>query len=229
MNDHSGNRSRTQRADLTLPRLRADAERNLTRILSAAAEVFANRGLDATLDDVAAHAGVGIGTVYRRFANKEALVDALFETSLDKIVGIATQAQLIENSWDGLVTFLEQATKMQSEDFGLRDVMLHSTYGRDRVAQAKERIAPIVTRLVERAQQDGHLRDDFVTGDIPIIELMLASVATYTGHVAPELWQRYLGIVLDGICTQRAGHRVLVPGPTLEVVDAALHGGRNRT
>jgi AcrR family transcriptional regulator len=208
--------------------LRADAARNRERILTAAAKLFADRGLEATLDDIAAQAGVGVGTVYRRFPNKEALVEALFEKSVDQIVELALEAEDAEDSWGGLVFFLEHATQMQAEDFGLRDVMLHSTYGQDRVAQAKDRILPVVTALVRRAQQDGNLRDDFVTADIPIIELMLASVAWYTSDIAPELWRRYLGIVLDGICAERSSHRALPDGPSLEVVDAALHADHRK-
>ena len=216
-------------ADDATPRtLRSDAQRNRARILTAAAEVFATRGLEATLDDVAAHAGVGVGTVYRRFSNKEALVEALFEKSLDQIVDLAIRAEEMENSWEGLVLFIEGATQMQADDVGLRDVMLHGTYGRNRVAQAKQRIVPVVTRLVERAKRDGHLRNDFMTSDVPIIELMLASVSSYTDEVAPALWRRYLGIVLDGICAKRSSHNALPPAPSLEVVDAALHGIRPR-
>jgi AcrR family transcriptional regulator len=177
---------------------------------------------------VAAHAGVGIGTVYRRFPNKEALVDALFEKSIGKFVELATRARQVDDSWEGLVLFLELATQMQAEDFGLRDVMLHDVYGQDRVAQAKARITPLVTEIVERAQRDGHLRDDFVTADVPIIELMLASVAAYTSDLAPDLWRRYLGIVLDGICAERTSYRDLPDGPSLEVVHLALHGDHRR-
>ena len=70
--------------------LRKDAERNRQRILAAAAEVFTERGLEATLDDVARHAGVGVGTVYRRFPDKAALADALFEERIDALVELAT-------------------------------------------------------------------------------------------------------------------------------------------
>lgn len=202
--------------------LRADAVRNRERILVAAAEVFADRGLDATLDDIADHAGVGVGTVYRRFPNKEALVEALFEKGVNAMVELAVEAANVDDSWKGLVWFLEQATQMHAEDLGLRDVMLHSAYGRDRVAQAKDRIIPVVTRLVERARSDGHVRPDLVTADIPIIELMLSSVAEYTSDTAPDLWRRYLGIMLDGICTQRSSHTDLPPGPSLAAVESAL-------
>src|SRR6266566_2146364 len=72
--------------------LRRDAERNRQRILRAAAEVFTERGLQATLDDVARRAGVGVGTVYRRFPDKEALVEALFTERLDALAGFAELA-----------------------------------------------------------------------------------------------------------------------------------------
>jgi AcrR family transcriptional regulator len=208
--------------------LRADAARNRTRILVAAATVFAERGLDATLDEIATYAGVGVGTVYRRFPNKEALVDALFDESVQHVVELAVNAEDADDSWLGLIMFLEGITEMQTKDTGLRDLMLHSSYHQDRVAQAKELITPVVTRLVERAQRDGHLRDDFVVGDIPLIELMLASVARYTGEIAPELWRRYLGIVLDGICAERNTHRDLPLAPNVAVVDAALHSNHGK-
>ena len=133
--------------------LRADAARNRERILVAAGEVFAERGLDATLDDIARHAGLGVGTVYRRFPSKEELVEALFEQAVHEVVALAEKAEAMEDSWEGLVWFLEQATEMQAEDLGLRDVVLHSGYGRERVAMARNSIVPAVTRLVERAQR----------------------------------------------------------------------------
>src|SRR5215218_6134927 len=73
--------------------LRRDAERNRRRILEAAAEVFAERGLAVTMDDIADHAGVGVGTVYRRFPNKDLLIDALLEDRLAELVAMAERAQ----------------------------------------------------------------------------------------------------------------------------------------
>jgi AcrR family transcriptional regulator len=208
--------------------LRADAARNRALILAAAATVFAERGLEATLDDIAAYAGVGVATVYRRFPNKEVLVEALFEESVQQVVDLAMRAEHADDSWNGLVMFLEEVTRMHTENTGLRDLMLHGTYLQDRVANAKDCILPVVTRLVNRAQHDGHLRDDFVVSDIPLIELMLSSVARYTNDSAPELWRRYLGVILDGICSERSTHRALPEGPSVKVVDAALHANHRR-
>jgi AcrR family transcriptional regulator len=208
--------------------LRADAAKNRERILVAAGEVFAERGLDATLDDVAHHAGLGVGTVYRRFTNKEELVEALFVQSLDKMVALAEAAADRGDPWESLVWFLEQATEMQSEDLGLRDVALHSGYGRDKVAAARERIVPAVHHLVERAQESGRLRSDFLPTDVPIIELMVSSVADYTSTLAPDLWRRYLSIVLDGLVAEREDTRALSPGPNREVIETAMRCRRLR-
>ena len=75
--------------------LRADAERNRRRILAAAAEVFADRGLDVSLDDIAAAAGVGVGTVYRRFPNKDSLIDALFEEKMGRVIALAREGHRV--------------------------------------------------------------------------------------------------------------------------------------
>src|ERR1700722_10458394 len=167
--------------------LRADAARNRERILAAARSVFAERGLDATLDEVAQRAGLGVGTVYRRFPTKDDLVEALFEQSINEVVELAEETAAMSDSGQGFVSFPEQAREMQGENRGLGDIMPHGRYGRDRVSLARERIIPPVTRLVERAQKDGVLRADFLPTDIPVIELMVRTVALYTGSVAPDL------------------------------------------
>src|SRR6187551_3752942 len=101
--------------------LRADAERNRRRILVAAAEVFAKRGLDAGLDEIARHAGVGTGTVYRRFPDKALLIDALFESRIDSLLEVARTALARPDAWDGLVHFLEKSIEMQQADRGLKE------------------------------------------------------------------------------------------------------------
>src|SRR3984885_6165269 len=89
--------------------LRRGAERNRQRILAAAAEVFNERGLDVSLDEIARHAGVGVGTVYRRFSTKEELIEALFMDRLDSITALAEDAAETADPWSGLASFLEQA------------------------------------------------------------------------------------------------------------------------
>ena len=112
--------------------LRCDAERNRQRIVEAAREVFAARGLAATLDDVAHHAGVGVGTVYRRFPTKEALVEVAFESRVEEVAELAETAQSAASAWEGLTLFLRRCADMQAEDRGLRDIALSAGYERRR-------------------------------------------------------------------------------------------------
>src|ERR1700710_870300 len=102
--------------------LRKDAERNRERLLAAARELFASRGLEVTLNDIAHHAGVGVGTAYRRFANKEEVIDALFEEGLQDMAAAAQDALVDDDAWRGLVTFLERSMHMQFGDRGLNEI-----------------------------------------------------------------------------------------------------------
>ena len=81
--------------------LRADAERNRRLLLDAARELFAERGLGVTLDDIAHRAGLGVGTAYRRFGSRAALIDALFEERLGEIVAVAKESLEVEDPWEG--------------------------------------------------------------------------------------------------------------------------------
>src|SRR5215216_6354115 len=149
--------------------LRSDAERNRRRILEAAAEVFAERGLDVSLDDIAAAARVGVGTVYRRFPDKDALIDALFEDKIADVERVAGRALEIEDPWEGFETFMRAVCRLQAEDRGLKEALLTRDRGRERVAMARERIAPIAMRIVRRAQDAGVLRADLGTFDVPLM------------------------------------------------------------
>ncbi len=194
--------------------LRRDAERNRRRILRAAAEVFTARGLQASLDDVARQAGVGVGTVYRRFPDKESLVEALFEERMEQIVGLAEKALTEPDSWGALVSFLRDACELLATDRGLREILMFASYGRDRVERGRSRMQPLVTRLVERAQRDGKLRADVRPTDMLFIEFMLTSAAGYAEHVRPEIWHRYLALITDALRPARDGTTPL-PVPAL--------------
>src|SRR3954452_17176057 len=104
--------------------LRRDAERNRQRILHAAAAAFAEGGLGVTMDEIARRAGVGVGTVYRRFPDKELLIEALFEQRLDELVELAKDALALEDAWEGLVRFFETFIAVQAADRGLKEVVL---------------------------------------------------------------------------------------------------------
>src|SRR6201747_135225 len=101
--------------------LRKDAAENRERLLTAASELFAERGLNVTLNDIAHHAGVGVGTAYRRFANKEEVIDALFEQRLMEVASVAQESLDDPDAWRGLVSFLERALHLRHGDQGLNE------------------------------------------------------------------------------------------------------------
>ena len=141
--------------------LRKDAVENRERLLAAASDLFAERGLGVTLNDIAHGAGVGVGTAYRRFPNKEALIDALFEKRLQAVVDVAQNALDDPDAWNGLLTFLERALHMRHGDRGLDEIMNNRVLGEERVSQVRDRIAPIIAELVTKAKKQGVVRPDF--------------------------------------------------------------------
>jgi AcrR family transcriptional regulator len=194
--------------------LRKDAELNRQRLLTAGAELFAARGLEVTLDDIARHAGVGVGTAYRRFPNKQALIDALFEQRLTDVGNRATDALQNPDAWRGLTTFLEDTLRMQLEDRGLQDLLRNPHLGPHRIDEARDRIAPMIDTLVERAKAQGSLREDVEGTDAIFLQIALAAVMDSSRGVSPELYRRHLTIFLDGL---RA-----IPGPRTPLPVEAL-------
>lgn len=202
--------------------LRKDAERNRRRVLQAARELFAAKGLDPNLNDVARHAGVGVGTVYRRFATKDQLLEAIFVDSLDQITGLAEAALQHDDSWDGFVWFVEQMCAMTATDRGLREIAFSKNYGGERVTAAQERLHPVATRVVERAQNDGRLRSDISPTDMPILSLLAGMVSEFAGHVDTDLWRRYVGILLDGMRSHADNQPLPVDALDEQGLDAAM-------
>jgi AcrR family transcriptional regulator len=193
--------------------LRKDAAVNRERLLSAASELFAEHGLNVTLNDIAHHAGVGVGTAYRRFANKEEVISALFEQRLQEVVDVAQAALDNSDAWDGLVDFIARAMHMQFGDRGLNEIMNNRTLGDSRVAEVRDRIAPIITELVEKAKAQGVVRPDFDQSDIIFIEVALSAIMDRSRLVSPELYRRCLTMFLDGIQTDRSSFSPLPVKP----------------
>ncbi|MES1193065.1 MAG: hypothetical protein ABUM26_01990 [Solirubrobacterales bacterium] len=104
-------------------------------------------------------------------------------------------------------------------------MVFSSTHGRDRVTQARGKLKPIVSRLVERAQEAGELRAGIDITDVPLIQLMLTAIMEYTDDVSADAWRRYLAIVLDGLRT--GGAQTPLPAPALsdEQLDGAMARG----
>lgn len=200
--------------------LRKDAALNRQRLLEAAAELFASRGLGVTLNDIAHHAGVGVGTAYRRFANKEAVIDALFEQQMQEIAAIVQEAIDDPDAWNGLTNFLERALHKRHGDRGLNEIMNNPVLGDERVSEVRDRIAPLITQLVDKAKEQGVVRPDLDQTDLIFIQMALSAVIDSTRELAPDLYRRYLTMFLDGIRTDR---QAFTPLPTNALTTQQTH------
>lgn len=206
--------------------MRKDALRNRQLLIAAAREVFAERGLDASLDDVAHRAGVGVGTAYRHFANKHELAEAIFGEAIDTMVALAEAAAASPDPWAGLVAFAEGAAEQQVIDRGLREV-LAGAHDPEKMDQVSVRLSGPLNHVIARAKQAGQLREDASGTDVWLGVMMLCTVSDITADVRPDLWRRYLPMVLDAL---RAGTRTALPVPPIAEDDLreAMRGHKHR-
>jgi AcrR family transcriptional regulator len=209
------------------PRRRRDVERNRRRILTGAREVFRDRGVAATLNDIAHHTGVGVGTVYRHFSDKQEMIDALYDDMVETVEARLREALEEPDAWLGLIRALERVCEIQSFDRGLREVMLGTGRGPERARQMRERVAPVVDALVARAHEQGSLRRDVAGPDFPILQLMLGAVTEHSGE--PELWRRYLALLIDGLRARPENTPMPESGMSDEAFEAAVVSSSTRS
>ena len=184
--------------------LRRDAEENRLRILAAAADAFAEHGLEVPVDEIARRAEVGVGTLYRRFPTKAALVEAIFEEQLDRLAAMAEEGLRDDDPWRGLAGFLERTVALQAESRGFAAIMAVHLRDEKLLAESRSRVKPLVAALVESAQAAGVLRPDVVPEDISVLFWTSARVVDATRDAAPEFWRRHLALALDGLRPQGA-------------------------
>jgi AcrR family transcriptional regulator len=179
--------------------LRADARRNRERVLAAAREVFAEQGREAQIDDVARRAEVGVGTVYRHFPTKEALIDAIAGEAFERLVVVA-EDQLEHNldPWDSLEKTLWAGAGLLAGDRAVSELMAETTGPVNVDFEVQKRMNSAMRALLERAQAAGALRPDIVLDDVAMLMCGVGS-ATVKPHVMPDSWRRHLTVVIDGL------------------------------
>jgi AcrR family transcriptional regulator len=182
-------------SSMTSPR--RDARRNHERLLVEARRLFAERGIDAPLDELATRAGVGAGTVYRHFPTRDALVREIYDTAVDDLRRFAPEIMGAESGWRAIELWLERLAAWVAESPHLPAVMR-------RMAQIEPDYKPgaefeeAINGIVARAQAEGALRPDVSAVDLSILVDMLGSIGQYGGEYLPY-WRRQLTIVLDGL------------------------------
>jgi AcrR family transcriptional regulator len=205
--------------------LRADAERNRRRLLAAADELLAVKGLSVGLDEIARHAGVGVATAYRRFPDKWELFDLLLEERVEQVAALAEEGLRADDAWAGLVGYLEVAVELHATNQGFKELVFGAGHNTARVNVIRRRMAPLVERLVRRAQASGQLRADVEVSDIALIQVMISGLGELGGPHLEGLWRRYLHFVLDSLRTP-APSPLPVPALTTEALVETLAATR---
>ncbi|MGO9490058.1 MAG: TetR/AcrR family transcriptional regulator [Solirubrobacteraceae bacterium] len=178
--------------------LRADARRNRERIMASGRELFARNGPDAQMDEIAAHAGVGIGTVYRHFPTKEALLTEMVRTRFQEFAAIATLAEETEDPRDALETVMRRSAEAVEGDVGFQLAMMGSNELEwEGIEEQKAVLAAVVTRIIGRAVSAGVASDDFTFEDFGMMMCGITSTMYYKPGSAD--WRRHLAIVLRGV------------------------------
>ena len=196
---------------MSTPVLRADAERNRRQLVGAARVVFAERGLDAPLDEIARRAGVGNATLYRRFPTRRDLVSAVFADAMREVVEAGERALTEPDPWTGLVGHLTFLCGLQADDRAFADLLTMAVTGDLELRRLRERAFAIVNRLIDTAKAAGSLREDFRHEDVVLILMACAGLIERTAPAAPTAWRRHLGYVLDGL--RAPGHTPAAPSP----------------
>jgi AcrR family transcriptional regulator len=200
--------------------VRRDAQRNLEKLIQAAREVFAERGLDAPLEQIAQRAGVSIGTLYNRFPDRFALIDAVLLDRMEENLRIGEEALAHDDPWEGFAGYLELTCALQARDRGVTDAISRRFPRAPKVDAACAEGFVQARQLIERAQRHGGLRGDFTEADLLSLLWANARIVEATISVDPNAWRRYLGFVLDGLRAD-AAHPIPDPPMRPDQIDQA--------
>lgn len=176
--------------------LRADARRNREAILTAAKAVFAQYGEDAQMDDIARTAKLGVGTLYRHFPTKQALIEALLADRFEQIASFVREGLEHDDPFEGLCRSMWRGAEVAERDRGVSQLFAAHIAEASAAHIAQHESLRLVAELIERAQAAGTLRADFEARDVP----MVMCGVTAAMHMGPGAdWQRHLRLIFDGM------------------------------
>jgi AcrR family transcriptional regulator len=202
--------------------LRADAERNRRRLIDAAAELFNERGIDASIAEIRERAGVGQGTVFRHFPTKEHLMAQVMRERMADLIALAEDRLTLDDPGVALHDFMSAAAQGKSVDQAIyRAICETNTLPVEDERELRGRLVAAIGALLERAQADGQVRDDVTAEDVMLLEGAASYAGSTLGEIAPDLWRRYIDLMFDGLRPAGA-HPLSHPAPTAQQLDRAL-------
>jgi AcrR family transcriptional regulator len=186
--------------------LRADAARNRARILDAARAAFAESGLDVGVEEIARRAGVGKGTLYRRFPTKEALVRAIFEDLLEDLEQLVDESLAVADAGEAFITFVGDSMRRQATNQGFLDVVAQRLGSAALTADQRRRFVHAMGRPLARAQEAGAIRGDLVAEDVQMMFRMIGATTRSApdGGSMDAHWPRYVGLLVDALRPEAA-------------------------
>ncbi|MDO9486391.1 MAG: helix-turn-helix domain-containing protein [Actinomycetota bacterium] len=210
-------------------RLRRDAELNRRKILDAAREVFAERGVEAPLDEVARHAAVGIATLYRRFPTRDDLIVAAFQDKMEAWADAVESALAEPDPCVAFPVYIRQICDMQAADRGFTDVLTMRFPMAPEIEGARDRGHNGFIELMQRTQAAGGLRTDFLPEDFVFLLMANAGVINAAGAVAPQARRRLISYLLQSFGVEPIGNLPPSPGSdaTLEAMQRMPHAKRS--
>jgi AcrR family transcriptional regulator len=187
--------------------LRADARRNREKVLAAARAVFAEQGADAQMDDVARRADVGVGTVYRHFPTKDALLTALTDELFEVIAAHAREMLELDDPWEAFKRAMWFGGEKTAGDRAFAEILGATQGSMPRNCPGKEDLIATTSELMRRSIAAGRMRPDALIDDIPLLMCGIGS-AVGVPHERPDAWRRHLAIVLDGLRAEAASEHL---------------------
>jgi AcrR family transcriptional regulator len=202
--------------------VRRDVARNRVLLMQSAEELFAKRGTEVTLEEIARHAGVGVATAYRHFASKSAIVEAMLENRIGKFLAVLAECESIADPREAFETYLYRICELQATDRGMREA-ISANHGINKVAEFRDRGKASFERLFSRAKQAGAFRPECELSDIVVAFWMIGKVSDSTDRSSPDQWRRQLGFLLDGL---RAGamprQTPVTPALSMEQIESIM-------
>lgn len=175
--------------------MRSDARRNRETLIAAARAIYAEYGVDASLDEIARRAGVGNATLYRHFADRATLIEAAFHDSLIPILHAAEEAREQADAWPALTAYLDRVFALLSADRGAGDLMTTAVTGVPTLDALRDGNHRTLAALLSRGQEQLTIRADLTVEDL----LFLLAALGRAVPAAPDCWRRYLALLLDGL------------------------------
>ena len=203
--------------------LRADARRNRERLLEAAVAALEEVGLEVGVAEIARRAGVGPATLFRHFPTKDHLILAVVERRFARFSAELQDCLADPDPWEGFVRMLRFGSELSTSDDGIYEAIVAQEFARKRMLEMRDEMLAAVAALLRRAQNAGVVRDDITPEDVPFLFGAAGQAIHHRKSEVlgmPDLWQRYLGVILDGL-RPAAATPLHPPAPTLEDFERA--------